>query len=105
MANRIKKDDLVVVIAGRDKGQTGRVLSVIKETDRVLVEGINKVTKHLQKSQKNPEGGIIKKELAIHISNVMPLDSSTKKGTRVRVEGEGKEKKRVAAKSGSALGT
>ena len=91
---RIKKGDSVKVISGNYKGQTGRVLKIIKEKDRILVEGINKVKKHTRPSQDNPQGGIIEKELSIHQSNLMLLDKNnpvkvgfeiTDKGKKVRI--------------------
>jgi large subunit ribosomal protein L24 len=103
MARRIKKDDMVVVIAGRDKGAQGRVLKVFADTGRVIVEGVNRVKKH-QKPLPQVQGGIIEKEAAIHISNVMPLDTKADKPTRVRkgTDKDGK-KVRIAASSGSVL--
>ena len=67
---RIKKGDTVEVIAGDDKGKTGKVLQLVPETGRVLVEGVNLVRKHMQKTQDNPQGGIVEREAAIAISNV-----------------------------------
>jgi len=74
--NRIKKDDNVKVISGNYKGQTGRVLRLSAMKDRALVEGINKVKKHMRPSQENPQGGIVEKEMSIHLSNLMLLDKS-----------------------------
>ena len=104
MGTRIKKDDMVVVIAGRDKGARGRVLRVIRETERVLVEGVNRVKRHQRPTPKMQTGGIIEKEAPIHISNVMLLDTKSDKPTRVRA-GETKDgkKTRVAVKSGATL--
>ena len=73
---RIKKDDNVKVIAGNYKGQTGRVLRLISSNNRALVEGINKVKKHMKPSQDNPQGGIVEKEMSIHLSNLMLLEKS-----------------------------
>tara|TARA_B110000263_G_scaffold135573_1_gene117693 strand:- start:175 stop:483 length:309 start_codon:yes stop_codon:yes gene_type:complete len=73
---RIKKDDNVKVISGNYKGQTGRVLRLIGNNNRALVEGINKVKKHMRPSQENPQGGIIEKEMSIHLSNLMLLEKS-----------------------------
>ena len=103
MARRLKRDDLVVVIAGKDKDSQGRVLKVIKETDRVLVEGVNRVKRH-QSARKFKEAGIIEREAPIHASNVMLVDPQTQKPTRVR-NGQDKEgkKARVAVKSGVVL--
>ena len=67
----VKKDDMVVVLSGEDKGKVGRVLAAFPEKQRVLVEGVNVISKALRKSQDNPKGGIITKESPIHISKVM----------------------------------
>lgn len=104
MGIRVKKDDQVVVIAGKDKGAKGRVLRVDRELDRVLVEGVNRVKRHTKPTPKNPSGGIIEKEAAIHISNVMLLDSKLDKPTRVRFGRDKDDKKvRIAVKSGSTI--
>ena len=100
---RVKKDDTVVVIAGKDKGKTGKVVKVFPKTNKVIVEGVNVVTKHQKPSAINPQGGIINKEAPIHISNVMPLDPETGKGTRVRFEMKDGKKVRVAVKSGKEI--
>ena len=73
---KIKKGDNVKVIAGNYKGQTGRVLLLISSNNRALVEGINKVKKHMRPSQDNPQGGIVEKEMSIHLSNLMLLEKS-----------------------------
>ena len=101
---RIKKGDTVYVNAGNDKGKTGKVLTVFPEKDRVIVEGINMVSKHTKPNSKNPQGGIVKQEAGIHISNVQLMDPSTGKPTRVamKVNAEGK-KIRVAKKSGEEI--
>lgn len=103
MAQRIKKDDMVVVISGRDKGAKGRVLKVLLDQDRVIVEGVNRVKRH-QSARKFKEPGIVEKEASIHLSNVMLLDPKTEKPTRVRA-GTDKDgnKVRVAVKSGATL--
>jgi len=97
-ASKIKKDDLVRVIAGKDKGKEGKVLSVDPKNHKVLVEGVNKVYKHSKPSVHNQQGGIIEKEAPIDISNVMYLY----KGNTVRVgfQGEKKDKVRVARVNG-----
>jgi large subunit ribosomal protein L24 len=86
MAARIRKDDMVVVISGDHRGAKGKVLRVIPEKQRVLVEGVNLVYRHVRKSQRNPQGGRIRKEAPLHISNVMPLDPKADRGARVRFE-------------------
>ena len=103
MAARIKRDDLVMVIAGKDKGQTGRVVRIIADSDRVVVEGLNKVKRH-QSPQKYRDPGIVEREAPLHVSNVMLIDPSTQKPTRVRAGKDAEGKKiRVATKSGTAL--
>lgn len=100
---RVKKGDTVVVISGKDKGKKGLVLNVDNKKERILVEGINIVTKHNKPSATNPQGGITTKEAPIHISNVMPFDPETGKGVRVRYEVKDGKKVRVSAKSGKEL--
>ena len=104
MARHIKSGDQVMVIAGADKGKTGRVLRVLIDRNRVVVEGINRVWKHVKPSQRNPQGGRIQKDAPIHMSNVMPLDPSTGKGTRVKFEVRDGKKHRIAIGSGTDLG-
>jgi large subunit ribosomal protein L24 len=104
MARHIKSGEQVMVIAGADKGKVGRVLRLVRDKDRVAVEGINRVWKHVRPSQRNPQGGRIQKDAPIHISNVMPLDPTTGKGTRVRFENKDGVKHRIAVKSGADLG-
>ena len=104
MAARIKKNDQVKVIAGRDKGAIGQVLVVDPARGKVIVEGVNKVKRHQRPTPHNPEGGIVEKELPIDDSNVMVLDPKDGKPTRIRM-GESKDgrKVRIAVKSGSVL--
>lgn len=104
MAAKIKKNDTVVVISGADKGKTGKVLRVLVDKDRVVVEGINRVWKHVKPSQRYPQGGRIQKDAPIHISNVQVVDPTTGKGTRVKFETRDGAKHRVAVKSGTDLG-
>ncbi len=100
---KIKKGDQVVVLAGRDKGAKGEVLKVLPDVRRVLVQGINLVTKHQKPTQVSP-GGIQKKELPIHVSNVAVADPKSGEATRVgyKVLKDGK-KVRVAKKSGETI--
>ncbi|WP_369371009.1 50S ribosomal protein L24 [Promicromonospora sp. Populi] len=111
---KIKKGDQVIVISGRDKGKTGRVLEVLKDSDRLVVEGVQRVTKHTKvgQSQRGTRtGGIETVEAPIHVSNVMIVDPESKKGTRVgyrveKVERDGREKTvriRVAKRSGKDI--
>jgi large subunit ribosomal protein L24 len=104
MARHIKSGDTVMVISGADKGKSGKVLRVLTGKDRVVVEGINRVWKHVRPSQRYPQGGRIQKDAPIHLSNVMPLDPTTNKGTRVRAETKDGVKHRVAVGSGTDLG-
>lgn len=99
----VKKGDKVVVISGKDKGKQGTILEAYPKQNRVLVEGINIVKKHSKPSQVNPQGGIISREAAIHVSNVMPLDPKTGKPTRVGYKIENGKKVRVAKISGESL--
>lgn len=100
----VKKDDVVMVISGKDKGKKGRVIAAYPRENRVLVEGVNMVKKHQKPSQVNPQGGIIEKEAAIHVSNVMHIDPKSGKVTRIgyKVLDNGK-KVRVAKKSGEVI--
>lgn len=95
---KIKKDDLVRVIAGKDKGKEGKVLSVDVKNHRVLVEGVNKVSRHTKPNMQNQQGGIIEKEAPIDISNVMYLYKG--KPVRVGFTGEKRDKVRVAKVEG-----
>jgi large subunit ribosomal protein L24 len=104
MARHIKRGDTVIVIAGSDKGRTGKVLRVLPDKDRVVVEGINRVWKHVRQSQRTPQGGRIQKDAPIHISNVQPVDPATGKGTRVRTEMRDGAKHRIAVSGGTDLG-
>jgi large subunit ribosomal protein L24 len=103
MAARIRKDDIVYVRSGDDKGRTGKVLRLVGE-DRVVVEGVNVVWKHLKPTQQAPKGGRIRREAPVHMSKVQPVDPKTGKGTRVKYKTDGGEKRRVAAKTGTDLG-
>lgn len=84
MAARIRKDDLVEVISGDHKGARGKVLRVLRDPERVIVEGVNMVYRHVRPSQRNPQGGRMQREAPLHICKVMPVDPSTGKPTRVR---------------------
>ena len=82
----IKKGDTVYVNTGEDKGKTGRVLKVLVKENRAVVEGINMMTKSVKPSAKNPQGGFVKMEAPIHISNLNPIDPKTGKPTRLMEE-------------------
>lgn len=103
----VKKSDQVLILAGNDKGKRGRVLMVLPEKDRVLVEGVNMKTHHDKPTQENQQGGRIKREAPVHISNVMVIDPTTDEPTRVgrkRIEEDGKGRwVRYAKTSGEML--
>ena len=101
---RIKKNDKVVVIAGKDKGKTGKVLRVFPAQDRILIEKINMIKKARRRTQEDQQGGFVDLEIPIHISNVMLLDKKTNKPTRVgmSVLKDG-TKVRISRRSGEAL--
>ncbi|MGD0677901.1 MAG: 50S ribosomal protein L24 [Polyangiaceae bacterium] len=104
MPARILKGDTVVVTSGKDKGKKGKVMRVLREVDRVLVEGVNLVKRHQRPTPRNPSGGIIEREQPIHASNVMPIDPKTGQGTRVRLRvGPDGTRVRIAVKSGEEL--
>ena len=100
----IKKGDTVYVNAGEDKGKTGRVLKVLISKNRAVVEGINMVTKATKPNAKNPQGGLVKMEAPIHVSNLQLLDTKSGKPTRVgyKVNEDGK-KVRISKKSGEEI--
>ncbi|MCX6309407.1 MAG: 50S ribosomal protein L24 [Bacteroidia bacterium] len=100
----IKKGDTVYVNTGEDKGKTGRVLEVQVEKQRAIVEGVNMVSKSTKPNAANPQGGIVKKEAAIHISNLNPVDPKSGKPTRIgrKANAEGKLV-RVSKKSGEEI--
>jgi large subunit ribosomal protein L24 len=106
---KVRKDDDVIVIGGKERGKRGRVLRTDPKKGFVFIEGLNKVKRHqrprsVKDAQKGGEvGGIIEKEGPIHISNVMLLDPEDNKPTRVRVDRSGGKRKRIAARTGREL--
>ncbi|MBO5759522.1 MAG: 50S ribosomal protein L24 [Rikenellaceae bacterium] len=104
MKLHIKKGDMVTVLAGESKGQSGKVLSVLVSENRAIVEGLNMVSKATKPNAKNTQGGIVKQEAPIHISNLQLVDPKTGKGTKVgrKVNAEGKIV-RYAKKSGEEI--
>jgi large subunit ribosomal protein L24 len=101
MVARIRKDDTVIVIAGKDKGRSGRVLKVMPKEERVVVEGLNMAKRHTKPDVAHPQGGVIAKEASLHISNVALRDPKTGKPTRVGFKVNDKGRKvRVAKGSG-----
>ncbi len=100
----IKKNDTVIVLAGEDKGNTGKVLKVLVSENRAIVEGVNIVSKSTKPSAKYPQGGIVKQEAPIHISNLSLVDPKSGKPTRVGIKlTEDGKKVRVAKKSGEEI--
>lgn len=103
MARHVRKGDTVIVTTGSSKGKQGKILRVVTDKDQVVVEGANIRTKHVRPSQNNPQGGVVHKEMPIHISNVSPVAAG--KPTRVRfVTKDDGSKIRVAASTGEQLG-
>ena len=108
-SRRVHRDDIVMVIAGDDKGKSGRVLRVLSEKSRIVVEGVNLVHRHIKRSQQNPQGGRVQREAPIHVSNVMVLDSDGETVTKVGRRHARPEKgslgwERFARKSGEIIG-
>jgi large subunit ribosomal protein L24 len=101
--NRIRKGDTVYVNAGNDKGKTGKVLSMDPEKGKAIVEGVNMVSRHTKPNAKQPQGGIVKKEAPIHVSNLNLIDPKSGKPTRVGFKVEGDKKVRIAKKSGEEI--
>ncbi len=106
---KIRKNDMVVVIAGNDRGKTGKVLKVFPKINRIIIEGINIRKRHTKPSQKNQQGGILEKEASINVSNVMMLDPKTNEPTRLGAqiildENSGKNKRvRVSKATGEMI--
>ena len=102
MARHVRKGDSVVVTAGNDRGKVGEILRVIPDEDRIIVQGVNIRVRHLKPTQQNPKGGLLRKEMPIHISNVSPVVDG--RGTRVRFEKrEDGSKVRLAVRGGKEL--
>lgn len=99
----IRKNDTVIVLAGSSKGKSGKVLKVLVDENRAIVEGLNMVSKSTKPSAKNPQGGIIKQEAPIHISNLSLIDPKSGKPTRISIKREGKNITRIAKKSGKEI--
>lgn len=100
---RVRRGDTVVVISGKYKGKTGKVLAVNAADERVLVEGINLVKRHVKPTPQQREGGIVEVERPVHLSKVMPIDPETNRGTRVKTKTEADGSKTRIAKSGQEI--
>jgi large subunit ribosomal protein L24 len=100
----IRRDDTVLVLSGNDKGKRGRVLRVIPEKDRLIVEGIRRMKKHTKPTQRDPQGGIVEREASIHASNVMVIDPHNDEPTRIgKKRLDDGRNVRVAARSGEMI--
>ena len=100
---KIKKNDNVIVIAGKDKGKTGKVIKALPERDMVIVSGVNMKKKHQRPQKSGQKGQIIEKSLPVHISNVMILDPSTGKRSRIGMKLVGEKYVRISKKSGKEI--
>lgn len=99
----LKREDLVQVVSGADKGKRGKVLKVDRADDKVTVQGVNLVYKHLRRSQKHPQGGRIQKEAPVHISNVMLVDPKSDRPVRIKMQTKDGKRVRVSAKGGNPV--
>jgi large subunit ribosomal protein L24 len=102
---RLRRGDTVVVIAGADRGKTGRLLQIDRRRGRVVVEGVNMKWKHVRRSQDNPQGGRVQREYPIHISNVAWWDAEAGKGVRLGAALQGDRKVRVTRPAGRTIDT
>lgn len=100
---KIKKKDRVIILAGKDKGKVGEVTAVYPKESRVVVSGVNMIARHTKPSQANPQGGIVRREAAIHVSNVAHVDPKENKATRIGFKTVKDRKVRVARRSGEAI--
>ena len=100
---KIKSGDIVRVIAGDHKGSEGKIVRVLREKNKAIVEGVNMVSKHTKPSAKNPQGGIVKKEAPIHVSNLSLIDPKSKEATKLGYKQEGDKKEKKKKKSNQVL--
>ena len=100
---KIKQGDNVIVIAGKDKGATGKVTRVLRAEEKVVIEGVNMVQRHMKRGVGAPHGQIVEKAMPLHVSNVALVDPKTKKATRVGYKVEGGTKVRIARGSGAEI--
>ena len=103
MAMKVKRDDTVVVLSGKDKGRQGKVLGTVPAQNKVVVEGVNMATCHVKPRKQGETGGIVEREAAIYASKVQVVCPKCKKGTRVAIRIEGDKKKRVCKHCGAEL--
>lgn len=100
----IKRDDIVLILAGNDKGKRGRVLRVFPERERIVVEGVRMMKKHTRPTQRDPQGGIVEREAPIHVSNAMVIDAKNEPTRVAKRRLEDGRRVRVAVRSGEMLG-
>ncbi len=100
---RLQRGDTVVVISGKYKGKQGRIKKILLDDDKVIIEGINLVKRHMKPNPRNQQGGIIEKEAPLWASKVMPIDPKTKKPTRVKIKVDENGMKMRVAKSGAVI--
>lgn len=100
---KLRINDEVIVLTGKDKGKTGKVKGINLKTSRVVVDGVNLVKKAIRPTQENPGGGLIEKENAIHLSNVALYSAKKKKASKVKIETKGDKKVRVLAACGTTI--
>ncbi len=98
----VKKNDIVKVIAGKDRGKTGKILKVFPKKERVIIEGVNLVKRHTRPNQQNPQGGIVEKEAPIHVSNVMLVQDNKPSRTGIRILADG-SRVRFSKKTGEQV--
>jgi large subunit ribosomal protein L24 len=101
---RIRKGDMVEVLAGNDRGKRGRVLRMILDKNRIVIQGVNLRWKHMRKSQQMPQGGRMRREMPLHISNVMLFDEGAQQRSRVGYTVQDGKKVRIARKTGAVVG-
>ncbi len=100
---KIKKGDNVIVVSGKDKGKSGKVLRAMPRLDRVIVEGVNVIKAHKRPTKAGTKGQIIDKTMPVHVSNVMIVDPQTKKPSRISIKRDGEGRTRVSVKSKTSL--
>jgi len=100
---KLKRDDEVIVIAGREKGKRGKIMFIDKASGKIFVQGVNKIKRFQRPSQENPQGGVLEIEAPLHISNVMYYDSKKKKGIRLGSAMDGDKKVRVSRPEGKKI--
>jgi large subunit ribosomal protein L24 len=103
MAHKLKKGMNVIVLSGRERNKSGKILRIDREAGRVVIEGVNMIKRSTRPNQKNPQGGMIEREAALHISNVAAIDPDTKRGVRIGFDSSSGQKMRVSRSSGKVV--